>query len=45
MKGKLMKKDIWKQLKDAGYQFAVAVATKAEISAGAACGQLSIITE
>lgn len=36
---------IKKQLKEAGYDHAVAVATKAEVEAGAACGQLSIITE
>jgi len=34
---------IKKQLEDAGFDFAVAIATKAEIEAGAACGQLSII--
>ena len=33
------------ELEEAGYDFAVAVATQAEIEAGAACGQLSIITE
>lgn len=33
------------QLEEAGYDYAVAIATEAEISAGAACGQLSIITE
>ena len=32
-------------LEGAGYDFAVAVATQAEIQAGAACGQLSLITE
>jgi hypothetical protein len=37
--------DIKKQLEAAGYDFAVAVATQAEIAAGAACGQLSIIVE
>jgi len=31
-------------LEDAGYDYAIAIATKAEIEAGAACGQLSIIT-
>jgi hypothetical protein len=31
------------QLEEAGYDYAVAVATKAEIEVGAACGQLSII--
>lgn len=33
------------QLEEAGYDYAVAVATEAEIQSGAACGQLSIITE
>lgn len=33
------------QLKDTGYDYAVAIATKAEVEAGAACGQLSIVTE
>ena len=33
------------QLEEAGYDYAVAVATEAEIHAGAACGQLAIITE
>jgi adenine C2-methylase RlmN of 23S rRNA A2503 and tRNA A37 len=36
---------IKKQLAEEGYEFAVAVATQAEIEAGAACGQLSIISE
>jgi hypothetical protein len=36
---------IKEQLKDAGYDWAVAIATQAEIQNGAACGQLSIITE
>ena len=36
---------IFKELKDAGYDAAAAVATEAEVNAGAACGQLSIITE
>lgn len=36
---------IQEQLKEAGYSFAVAIATEAEISAKSACGQLSIITE
>jgi len=31
------------QLKEAGFDFAVAVATKAEIDAQAACGQLGLI--
>lgn len=36
---------IREQLEEAGYDYAVAVATQAEIEAGAACGQLSIIIE
>ncbi|MCK9154723.1 MAG: hypothetical protein M0P12_01265 [Paludibacteraceae bacterium] len=34
---------IQKQLEYAGYDNAVAIATNAEIAAGAACGQLAII--
>jgi len=33
------------QLDGEGYDYAVAIATQAEIDAGAACGQLSIIEE
>jgi len=36
---------IKKQLEEYGFEYAVAVATCAEIDAGAACGQLSIIIE
>jgi hypothetical protein len=36
---------IKKELEDAGFDYAVAIATQAEIEAGAACGQLSIIAE
>ena len=36
---------IQEQLKEAGYDNAVAIATQEEIKNGAACGQLSIITE
>ena len=36
---------IKKELEQAGYDYAIAIATQAEIEAGAACGQLSIITE
>lgn len=36
---------IMMQLEEAGYSYAVAVATQAEVDAGAACGQLSIIVE
>lgn len=32
-------------LKEAGYDYGVAIATQAEIKAGAACGQLSLIVE
>jgi hypothetical protein len=35
--------EILLQLEENGYDAAVAIATKAEIEAGAACGQLSII--
>jgi adenine C2-methylase RlmN of 23S rRNA A2503 and tRNA A37 len=37
--------EIQKQLEQAGYDYAVAIATQAEINAGAACGQLSLVTE
>lgn len=33
------------QLQESGYDYAVAIATQAEINAGAACGQLAIICE
>ena len=33
------------ELKQRGYKLALAIATEAEVRAGAACGQLSIITE
>ena len=36
---------IIKALEDNGYDYGIAYATKAEIEAGAACGQLAIITE
>lgn len=36
---------ILKELQESGYDYAIAIATRAEIKAGAACGQLSIITE
>jgi adenine C2-methylase RlmN of 23S rRNA A2503 and tRNA A37 len=38
-----MNEDIKNQLETAGFDYAVAVATQAEISAGAACGQLAIL--
>lgn len=37
--------DIKKQLEESDYDYAVAIATEAEIEAGAACGQLSVIIE
>ena len=37
--------EIKNALEEAGYDYAVAIATQAEIKAGAACGQLSIIVE
>jgi len=37
--------DIIKQLQQEGYDYGVAIATQAEIKAGAACGQLSLIVE
>ena len=37
--------EIMKDLEEAGYDFAIAVATKAEVEAGAACGQLAIVVE
>ena len=36
---------ITKMLEEAGYDFAIAIATQAEIDSGAACGQLSIIID
>ena len=36
---------IKQQLQDAGYDYALAIATQAEIDAGAACGQLCIVDE
>ena len=33
------------QLEEAGYDYAVAIATEAEVKNGAACGQLAIIVE
>ena len=36
---------IKEELKEAGFDFAIAFATEAEVQAGAACGQLAIIAE
>lgn len=38
-----MNDNITNQLEAAGFDFAIAVATAAEIGAGAACGQLAIL--
>jgi hypothetical protein len=35
--------NIKEQLENNGYDYAIAIATEAEINAGAACGQLAII--
>jgi len=40
-----MEEIIKSQLEESGYDYAVAIATKAEIENGAACGQLAIVTE
>lgn len=40
-----MMEKIIEEIRDAGYDYAVAVATKAEVEAQAACGQLAIIIE
>lgn len=36
---------IQNELEEAGYDHAIAFATQCEIDAGAACGQLSIVSE
>ena len=36
---------VFNELKEAGYDYGVAIATQAEINAGAACGQLSLVLE
>lgn len=38
-----MQENIKEELEEAGYDYAVAIATQAEIEAGAACGQLGLI--
>lgn len=40
-----MEEDIKEELEVNGWDYAVAIATQAEIDAGAACGQLSILEE
>ena len=37
--------DVIRELEASNYKYAIAFATHAEVEAGAACGQLSIITE
>lgn len=37
--------EIKKQLEEKGFDYAVAIATKAEIDAGAACGQMALINK
>jgi len=37
--------EIIRDLESSGYDYAVAIATKAEVEAGAACGQLSVVCE
>lgn len=36
---------IKQELEQAGFDFAVAIATQAEIAVGAACGQMALIAE
>lgn len=45
MEKKNFTKEIAEKLEKAGYDYAVAIATNAELEAGAACGQLSLIIE
>ncbi len=44
-KDQLIEEQIKEQLEESGYDYAVAIATESEIKNGAACGQLSIITD
>jgi hypothetical protein len=44
-KGKEKITEILNDVKDAGFDSAIAIATNAEVKAGAACGQMSIINE
>lgn len=43
--GKRIMEQIIEALKNAGYDYGVAIATQEEIKAGAACGQLSLVVE
>ena len=45
MEKKNVTKEIVEKLEKAGYDYTVAIATNAELEAGAACGQLSLIIE
>ena len=40
-----MNEKIKDELEQSGYEYAVAIATESEVENGAACGQLSIITD
>ena len=40
-----MNEQIKKQLENAGYSYAIEIATECEIENGAACGQLAILFE
>ena len=40
-----MNREIIEALEAEGYDYAVAVATEAEVAAGAACGQLSVVLD
>lgn len=44
-KENIIMETIQEQLENAGYSYALAIATEVEINAGAACGQLAIINE
>lgn len=37
--------EIMSQVQDAGFEGAIAIATEAEVQAGAACGQMCLVTE
>lgn len=40
-----MTEQVKNELEEAGFDFAVAIATEAEVEAGAACGQLALLFE
>jgi len=45
MEKEIVNEKIKTELEENSYDYAIAVATESEIIAGAACGQLSIITD